>query len=181
MTTGIGDCDWEVGLVETPEERSAVFSIRLLVFVEEQHVPVEEELDAYDVTATHFLVRARRAGDPHSGTILGTARLIDKGKGIGKIGRVAVDAQYRGLGLGAALMQGIHRYARARGFCRIELEAQCHAIPFYEKLGYSAYGDIFLDANIEHRRMTLQLEPWCDPTAEAAPCNDRYRATEEIL
>ncbi len=162
MNSAVGDEEYEIGPVETVEDRAALFALRMAVFVEEQNVPPEEELDVYDVTATHFLVRARRKGADAPGTIVGTARLLDKGDGVGKIGRVAVQAEYRGLGLGAALMRAMHAYASRQGYRRIILEAQCYAIPFYEKLGYIAEGDVFLDANIEHRKMWLTLQAGAD-------------------
>lgn len=152
----------EIGIVKTNEDRAQVFALRMEVFVEEQHVPPDEELDAYDVLATHFLARARSATGGR-GTIVGTARLVDKGGRVGKIGRVAVRADCRGFGVGAALMRAIHDFARTEGFLRLDLEAQCYAIPFYEKLGYTAYGDVFLDANIEHRHMSMPLRLDLEP------------------
>ncbi len=150
--------NYECALVETVEEREAVFALRMQVFVEEQKVPVEEELDAYDITASHFLVRELHSTAGKLPAIIGTARLIDKGEGTGKIGRVAIGQQYRGKGAGALLMRFVERIAMQRGFKRLILEAQCYAIPFYEKLDYIAEGDIFFDANIEHRLMTKSLD-----------------------
>ncbi len=148
---------YEAALVRTSEERAAVFAVRMIVFVEEQAVPPEEELDALDLTALHFL--ARRADlppdDPES--VVAAARLLDKGGGVGKVGRVAVLGAHRGRGVGSLLMRFIEETARAQGFTRLSLDAQCQAIPFYERLGYGAEGEIFLDANIEHRRMHKSL------------------------
>lgn len=157
----------EIGVVVSPSDRAAVFALRMLVFVEEQRVPPEEELDAYDVTATHFFVRVSAGDDAAAPPIVGTARLVDKGSATGKIGRVAIHADYRGKGLGAALMQAIHDYAAEHQFHRLVLEAQCYAIPFYEKLGYTAEGDVFLDANIEHRNMWRELRPDSGPRTPA--------------
>src|SRR4051812_21469432 len=99
----LSDMEFKIGVVETAHERDAVFAVRIAVFVEEQRCPLEEEFDAYDATATHFLVRTHEAGE-----IVATARLVDKGRGMGKIGRVAVLLEYRGRGLGAALIHAIH-------------------------------------------------------------------------
>ena len=140
------------GLVTTTEEREAIFALRMIVFVEEQNVPPEEELDAYDITAAHFLASTEQ------GEIIGTARLLDKGEGTGKIGRVAVLKAWRGRGTGALLMNAVERHARELGYRRLILDAQCYAIPFYAKLGYIVEGGIFLDANIEHRFMTKTLQ-----------------------
>ena len=148
---------YQPALVITPEEREAVFSLRIRVFVHEQNVPQEEELDRYDITATHFLVRA--IPDPPEVTlgIIGAARLVDYGDRIGKVGRVAVEKEYRGSGIGLMIMKFIEEHARGKGFQKLILDSQVYAIPFYARLGYVAEGDVFLDAGIEHRRMTKGL------------------------
>ena len=148
---------YTAGLAQTGEEREAVFAVRMIVFVEEQAVPPEEELDALDVTATHFLARQAPTAPEDATGIVGTARLVDKGHGKGKIGRVAVLMEHRGRGVGALLMQCVEQTARERGFTELVLDAQCYAIPFYEKLGYVATGDVFLDCDIEHRFMSKRL------------------------
>jgi predicted GNAT family N-acyltransferase len=145
---------YEAAPVLTSTEREAVFAVRMTVFVEEQAVPAEEELDAYDIAAMHFLARRVEAD---ASDIVGTARLVDKGHGVGKVGRVAVLREHRGHGVGALLMRRVEHEARAAGYTELILEAQCHALPFYEKLGYLAEGDIFLDCNIEHRLMRKSL------------------------
>jgi predicted GNAT family N-acyltransferase len=121
--------------------------IRRVVFIEEQQVPLEEEWDGRDDECRHFLALRQ-------GTALGTARLLPDGH----IGRVAVLREARGLGLGAALMQAAIESARRLGHARVELAAQTHALAFYENLGFSAFGDIFMDAGIPHRNMQLSLE-----------------------
>ena len=145
------------GLVRTNEEREAVFAVRMIVFVEEQQVPPEEELDALDITATHFLARLADAAPNDTEAIVGAARLVDKGEGKGKIGRVAVLREHRGRGVGALLMRQAEQTAREQGFTYLALDAQCYAIPFYEKLGYVAQGNVFLDCAIEHRYMSKPL------------------------
>jgi predicted GNAT family N-acyltransferase len=147
-----------IAVAQTAEEREAVFALRLRVFVEEQNVPVEEELDAYDDVATHFMAVDETSESSSASRIIATARLVDKGDGLGKIGRVAVHAAYRGRGVGAQLMRFIHAFAYRAGYGRLWLEAQCYAIPFYEKLGYVAEGEVFLDASIEHRHMRRMLD-----------------------
>jgi predicted GNAT family N-acyltransferase len=148
---------FDIAVINGSAERSAVFALRMVVFVEEQAVPPEEELDLYDITATHFRVKYASAVDLPE-TIVATARIVDKGHGAAKIGRVAVHKQYRGLGIGFALMREVERHAADSGFTEALLEAQCHAIPFYEKLGYVAEGDVFLDAGIEHRLMRRSIQ-----------------------
>jgi len=130
-------------------ERDACYLVRMKVFVDEQNVPPWEEIDEFDETAEHYAALCE-------GETVGTARLVDKGGGLAKIGRVAVLEEHRGKGLGKSLMQAIAESAAGR-FHTLTLDAQLYVIPFYESLGYIAAGDIFLDAGIEHRRMTLSL------------------------
>jgi predicted GNAT family N-acyltransferase len=150
--------NYEVDLVRTPREREAVYTLRIRVFVEEQAVPIEEEIDAHDVLATHFLVRRTDLPAESSHAIVATARLLEQGEGTARIGRVAVLKEYRGLGLGALLLRFIEQFAREQGYARLVLDAQCQALGFYEKLGYMAEGDIFLDCHIEHRCMHKSLD-----------------------
>ena len=135
----------EIRVVSCESERRACYDVRITVFVDEQLVPIDEELDADDETALHYLVESE-------GEIIGTARLVDVGDGIGKIGRVALRKEHRGLGIGRDLM--VHVMTEGfRGFHTLILDAQVQMIPFYEKLGFLAEGDVFLDAGIPHRRM----------------------------
>ncbi len=128
----------------TDPEFESCFQIRRTVFVEEQNVPLEEERDSYDESARHFLAIA-------DGVAAGTARVISKDDGAtAKISRVAVLRPARGLGIGAALMRQIENEVSARKFI---LDAQIQALPFYQLLGYAAYGDEFIEAGIPHRHM----------------------------
>lgn len=135
--------------IQSSAEREACYHVRMVVFVEEQGVPPWEELDADDETAFH--VAALVDGD-----IVGTARLVDKGNGIGKIGRVAVLQGSRSKGIGSALMESLIETAAGR-FQELTLDAQLQVIPFYERLGFAAAGDVFLDCGIEHRRMVRSI------------------------
>ncbi|HTQ72538.1 MAG TPA: GNAT family N-acetyltransferase [Acidocella sp.] len=121
----------------------ACFKLRFEVFVAEQKVPAEEELDELDAIAAHVL--ALYGGEP-----AGTARAVEKAPGVWKIGRVAVAAPLRKFGIGKAVMRGIEAQLPASAFV---LDAQVHAIGFYEKLGYVAEGPEFMDAGIPHRLM----------------------------
>jgi len=147
----------EVVRVTTLEELQQALSIRRRVFIEEQQVPEDLEIDEHDAdpaTVTSCLhVLARLDGEP-----VATARLLlGEGDGHVHIGRVAVVADKRGLGLGRVVMLALHELARERSATSITLGAQLQAIGFYERLGYRAYGDVFLDAGIEHRWMDLDL------------------------
>ena len=134
---------------QTPADLEACYSIRKAVFVDEQAVPLELEMDEYDDQAAHFLLRGDDAP-------LATARLLDKG-GRAKIGRVAVLKPARGRGLGLILMQAVLDEARRRGFSEAVLDSQTYAIPFYERLGFAAEGDEFDDAGIPHFLMRRRL------------------------
>ncbi|MEU3398313.1 GNAT family N-acetyltransferase [Streptomyces filamentosus] len=142
------------------EDRERCFAVRREVFVEEQGVPRELEYDAYDATAVHVLA-VREDGLP-----LGTGRLLHgadaTGKtgadaSVGSLGRLAVSRAARGLGVGAALVRAIEDAARGRGLAAVDLHAQTHALGFYERLGYVAYGGEFPDAGIPHRAMRKAL------------------------
>lgn len=137
-------------LAETDADRQACFAIREAVFIHEQNVPPDLEMDEYDAMATHFLLR------DNDGTPLATARLLDKA-GVAKIGRVAVLKDSRGRGLGLLLMRAVLDEARRRGFREAVLDSQTYAIPFYERLGFVAEGDEFDDAGIPHFRMRRVL------------------------
>ncbi|MFI8964553.1 GNAT family N-acetyltransferase [Streptomyces sp. NPDC053493] len=143
-----------------PDDRDACFAVRREVFVVEQGVPQEIEYDAYDQTAVHVLA-IREDGVP-----LGTGRLLHGADAVGKtggdtsvgsLGRLAVTGAARGLGVGAALVRAIEDAARARGLAAVDLHAQTHALGFYERLGYEAYGPEFPDAGIPHRAMRRVL------------------------
>ena len=136
--------------IETCLEREVCYSVRMEVFVNEQKVPPSEELDEFDETAEHFAVIVDEI-------VVGTARLVDKGDGIGKIGRVAILRSHRRMGLGKMLVDAVIRSALGR-FRSLILDSQLYVIPFYESFGFTAEGDVFPDAGIEHRKMTLNLD-----------------------
>ncbi|EPD57625.1 GNAT family N-acetyltransferase [Streptomyces sp. HGB0020] len=153
---------YEVRVAEESADREACFAVRKEVFVREQGVPEDIEYDAYDETAVHVLaVRA-------DGVPLGTGRLLHgeaaaaKTGGdltVGSLGRLAVAQEARGLGIGVALVRAIEDVARARGLAAVDLHAQTHALGFYERLGYEAYGPEYPEAGIPHRAMRRVLRP----------------------
>jgi len=140
----------QITITQTAAEREHCYDIRKVVFVEEQAVPLELEMDEYDDIAIHFLMRDA------DGVPLATARLLNK-HGLAKIGRVAVLKQHRGLGLGLTLMQFVLDEAKRRGFTEAVLDSQSYAIPFYERLGFTAEGEEFDDAGIPHFLMRRKL------------------------
>ncbi|GHH34864.1 GNAT family N-acetyltransferase [Streptomyces candidus] len=149
-----------VRVAEGPEDIDACFAVRKEVFVVEQDVPADLEYDDLDATAVHVLAVTA------DGTPLGTGRLLHgadaagrtgAGPEVGSLGRLAVRAEARGLGVGAALVRGIEDAAGERGLTAIDLHAQVGALGFYERLGYTAYGPQFLDAGIVHRAMRREF------------------------
>lgn len=130
-------------------EFDRALSIRYAVFVYEQHVPLEEERDEYDDTATHF-------GAFDQNKMIGTGRVVIKGTKA-KIGRLAVLKTYRNLGVGRGLMNAMLAYCYQQNLSEAVLNAQLHSIPFYEKAGFTAQGDVFNEAGIAHRTMCKKL------------------------
>ena len=126
------------------EDRAALQALRSEVFVVEQRVPEELEWDEADATCIHVL-----AVDDQ-GRPLGTGRLLPDGQ----IGRMAVLPQWRRHGVGSAILEFLLDCAH-RHRITVYLNAQTHAIGFYERHGFAAEGDVFMDAGIPHRRMTL--------------------------
>ena len=131
---------------------NAAFSLRREVFVFEQAVPEEEELDAFDLTATHFVAIER-------GDVVGTLRLIFEPEHV-KIGRVVVHQHFRGRGVASRMIVAAMDHARGKGAQRFYLAAQADKTPFYEQFGFASVGDLFDDGSgIMHRAMKTYLSP----------------------
>jgi predicted GNAT family N-acyltransferase len=125
-------------------------ALRREVFTLEQGVSEADEIDDLDEVATHLL--AVLDGRP-----VGTARIVAMGP-YAKIGRVCVLADQRGTGLGAALIRAaVAECRRLTGVTKAKLGSQSHATGFYEKLGFVAVGEEFMDAGIPHREMVMTL------------------------
>jgi predicted GNAT family N-acyltransferase len=126
------------------------YSIRKRVFVEEQGVPEEMELDELDLNARHALAYADLE-------CTGTARLVTLTENIGRIGRMAVLPKYRGQGIGRRLLESLLKAAQSQDIKQVELHAQVSVIPFYEQFGFIAQGDVYDEAGIPHRDMILRI------------------------
>jgi predicted GNAT family N-acyltransferase len=124
----------------------AVFALRYDVFVLGQDVPEDLERDELDAVCDHAVALV-------DDVVLGTGRLLPDGT----VGRMAVASQARGLGLGAAVLARLEARARERGLTRVELHAQVHATGFYDRAGYVAFGEVYLEAGIEHLSMRKEL------------------------
>jgi predicted GNAT family N-acyltransferase len=121
--------------------------IRFTVFVDEQKVPADMELDDWDPQCVHAVAFDANA------SALGTGRLLPDGH----IGRMAVSASARGTGIGSALLMALMQEARRRGHKAAILSAQTHAVPFYRRHGYEIVGAEYLDCGIPHVNMRCAL------------------------
>jgi len=139
-----------VKIAETDEERKQAFDIRHQVFVVEQNVPKELEIDEWDGQATHFLAL-------ENDLPIGACRLRWLDPHTVKAERVAVLLEKRSTGIGKKLMAALEEYARSRGAQRILLHSQIRVEGFYRKLGYVSYGEPFDDAGIPHIKMKKSL------------------------
>lgn len=126
------------------------FPIRKQVFIEEQGVPEEMELDEYDAAAWHALAYL-------DSQYIGTARLIPLTGNAGRIGRMAVLPKYRKQGHGGRLLNALLDQGKAKGITQFELHAQLSVIAFYEQFGFIAQGAIYDEAGIAHRDMILSI------------------------
>lgn len=136
------------------DDVGALRAIREAVFICEQGVPAELEWDEADANCIHALATDSRENP------IGTARLLLSGS----IGRMAVLKEWRGKGVGSALLRWLMREARNRQILHIALNAQTSATGFYIKFGFRVEGEEFLDAGIPHIRMILHLPPPAMPT-----------------
>lgn len=126
-----------------PREVAEALALRTAVFVDEQGVSPDEELDGRDADALHLVAL------DDTGAVIGTCRLLMDGAVL-KLGRMAVATSARRCGVGLRLLDLADAEAAASGAERIVLGAQLSAVPLYEQAGYVTLGDVFLDAGIEH-------------------------------
>jgi len=147
LETGDG---FTVKLVETERELEAAIGVRFRVFVSEQSVPAEEELDQADATATHAIAL-------HQNRVVGTGRLLRQDAETAVIGRMAVDLEWRRHGVGGLILEHLEEVARSQGMKRSVLNAQEYVKEFYASHGYVEHGDVFLEVEIPHIEMRKEL------------------------
>lgn len=123
--------------------------IREAVFVREQGVPEELEWDGLDEGCRHALALS------HQGDAIGCGRMLADGH----IGRIAVLPQWRKQKVGTAIMEALLDDARAHDYKRVDVDAQTHAMPFYQRFGFVGQGEVFMDAGLPHIKMKLKLLP----------------------
>lgn len=139
--------------------KSVLSSLRREVFIVEQRVPQEEEWDGRDLESLHWLATEI------DGKAIGTTRLLPEGQ----IGRMAVLEEYRGKGVGKALLEQAIDKACKLEFSSVYLHAQSHALAFYQKAGFVSEGGEFLEADIPHRRMVLHLSSAAETPSTETP------------
>ena len=137
----------EIQIVDWHDQRDTLKAIRKSVFIDEQHVPEELEWDGRDTECTQFLLTIDSAP-------VATARLTPEGQ----IGRMAVLKNFRGKGFGSRLLATVIEQAKHAGHKQVFLHAQVSVIEFYQRHGFTACGDVFIDAGIEHRSMKLVFD-----------------------
>ncbi len=142
---------------ESPQDYAQVMQLRTDVFIKEQQVPEDREQDEYEDEAIFWLISNAESGEP-----LATGRMRSYQEGcqmqpVAKIERVAIVQTLRGQNLGRRLMEAMLENINAEGFSQAILDAQTPVIAFYEKLGFVAEGEEFMDAGIPHIRMRLVL------------------------
>ena len=136
--------------LESEQEWEQVMQLRQEVFVKEQGVPPELELDGKDSSAVHFLVLVEAE-------IVGTCRLRSKNK-VGKVERMAVKKEFRNQGMGSQLLKHVVQFAEAEGLAKLTLHAQKQAVGFYQQQGFEiTSSEIIQEAGIDHFQMAQEL------------------------
>jgi predicted GNAT family N-acyltransferase len=136
-------------IAENNKELDQAYTIRMKVFVDEQNVPPEVELDEHDRTAIHFI------GYQEAEAI--AASRLRFTEDYGKLERICVLKSFRGKSYGKQLIQAMEETIKKHHYQKAKLNAQTHAVTFYESLGYRAVSDEFMDAGIPHVTMVKQL------------------------
>ncbi len=130
------------------EEIPQLFEIRRIVFVIGQACPPQEEFDGLDDEATHFAAF-------YDEKLVGTARLREVEKQY-KLERIAVLEEFRGLGIGAKIVETMLNFCKSEKNLSVYLHSQKYAVPYYQKFGFQEFGEQFYEANIPHRKMILK-------------------------
>lgn len=142
----------EVTKISNDHDLDVAFDIRIVVFVDQQKVPMEEEIDQFENDSIHFLAK-------FDGIPCGAARWRFTETGV-KLERFAVLKEYRGKGVGARLVKSvlndIHLHSEYTNQL-MYLNAQIEAVPLYQKFGFKPVGEMFLECDIDHMRMELKL------------------------
>lgn len=172
--------DYRVEPASWPADEQDLRAVRERVFLVEQAIPPEDEWDDQDAPSRHVLARDAQ------GRAIGTGRLTPSAM----IGRIAVLPEWRGRGVGKAIMRVLLEQARLLHLPAVSLHAQSHAIPFYAGVGFQVEGEEFLECGIAHRTMRLELEPFAPrlepllpprPEARVLAVDDRLEARAALV
>lgn len=139
--------DIRIEYADWHSDQQALIDLRTQIFIDEQHVPAELEIDGKDPDCLHV----KAIGS--SGELIGTARLLPDHY----IGRMCVLKQYRHNGVGGAMLAFLINHARQHEIQCLKLNAQVSALPFYQRYGFEPDSEIFMEAGIMHKHMTLTL------------------------
>ncbi len=140
--------DYTVRLASWPEDEVAIRQVREEVFVVEQKFSVDEEWDGLDPDCAHAIALSAK------NVPVGTARLTRNGQ----IGRMAVIKSFRSKGVGAKMLELLLTESQKMGLDACYLHSQIHALAFYTRFGFKAYGEEFMDAGMPHQSMKLELK-----------------------
>ena len=140
----------KIKLVTTEKELESAIAVRFRVFVAEQSIPAEEELDEEDAMATHAIAC-------YGEEVVGTGRWVWRTDGAAQIGRMAVDIQWRRKGVGGRILEFLEQSAREQGLIHALLHAQEYVKVFYANHGYQEQGEPFLEVDIPHVEMRKDL------------------------
>lgn len=154
MSTAPARGPFRVEAADFDRDAGELFAVRETVFVREQQVPPDEERDALDPRCRHVVARDR------AGAAIGTGRLVppDAEGAPARVGRMAVLREWRGAGVGDAMLQALLRLAHASGWRDVILNAQLSAVDFYARHGFAAAGERFMEAGIEHQPMHRRID-----------------------
>ncbi|MFD1017890.1 GNAT family N-acetyltransferase [Thalassobacillus hwangdonensis] len=140
----------KVQIVESDNQLKDAFTVRKKVFIEEQQVPADLEMDEHDhTTATHFI-----GYDDELPIAAGRLRILDE---YGKLERICVLRDLRGKSYGKQMIEQMEHHLKSNGVSKAKLNAQTHALKFYRSLGYEQVSEEFMDAGIPHVTMVKSL------------------------
>ncbi len=138
-------------IVQNDQQLKDAFYVRKTIFVQEQNVSIKEEIDEFEAESTHFVLYNDAAQPIGAGRV----RFLDN---YAKIERICVLKELRNTGAGKLIMNAIEAFSLRNDIQFFKLNAQNHAICFYEKLGYKIVSEEFLDAGIPHHTMIKGTE-----------------------
>lgn len=139
----------DVRVAETNQQLQDVFKVRRTVFVEEQGVPEERELDEHDNDSTHFIAYVQNIP-----VAAGRLRFVDD---YGKLERICVLKEFRSREIGRGVISEMEAVIRENNLSKAKLNSQTYVVNFYEELGYEVVSDEFVDAGIPHVTMEKTL------------------------